>query len=622
MTDRPELSALHDGGRLDSLRATGLLDSPAEPAFDRAVSLVKRCLGVPVSLVSLVEPGRQFFKAQSGLRAPLSQTRETPLSHSFCQHVVARDAPLVVRDARAHPVLAGNGAVTDMNAVGYLGVPLRDVHGYTLGSLCAITDRPRDWSDDEIELMTEIATGVESEIRLRQNLDIARRERESFHAILNELPVGVVVARRGTAEIVMRNRKLREIASDVSDPSQGVAGHVRFNAEHPDGRPLREEDYPIVRAALHGEAVTNEPMVFRLDDGRSVELDVTARRVEGSDLAVGVVIDQTERKRDRAELRRRDARLARFHDLTSDGILQIDGENRVIFANAAVLDKLGRGAERLEGTSIFSLLPAGSGLDLESAFRAARDGSSPAALEATTAEGQVFEIRIFPDDERLLLFLRDVTEENRQNEGREALIRELNHRVKNLFTVVGGMISMTARVSHTPREMAESLRNRVRALATAHDLIRPSIGGEAGPRQAIAVSELVAALISPHLMHATEHLSMSGPALHISPDGVTNLALVLHELATNAAKYGALSVPGGRLSVTWTRGDAALSLIWEERDGPAIEQEPGATGFGSQLVRTVVEGQLKGDLVTDWRPEGLRVTITLPLVLIEETQGA
>jgi GAF domain-containing protein len=117
-------SALADEGRLEALKRTRLLDTPPEEAFDRLTRLVCRTLGAPVALVSLVEADRQFFKSVVGLPQPWSVLRETSLLHSFCQHVVATAAPLLVQDARGHPLVADNLAVPDLGVLAYLGMPL------------------------------------------------------------------------------------------------------------------------------------------------------------------------------------------------------------------------------------------------------------------------------------------------------------------------------------------------------------------------------------------------------------------------------------------------------------------------------------------------------------------
>lgn len=159
--------ALLDDARLDALLRLRLLDTPPEEPFDRLTRLAARVLQAPIALVSLVDDHRQFFKSACGLPEPWASGRETPLSHSFCQHVVANNAPLIVEDARTHPFLHDNAAVADLNAIAYLGIPLATPTGTVLGSFCVIDTQPRQWTSCDRETMTELAASVMSEIALR-----------------------------------------------------------------------------------------------------------------------------------------------------------------------------------------------------------------------------------------------------------------------------------------------------------------------------------------------------------------------------------------------------------------------------------------------------------------------
>ena len=159
---------LDDPARLEALALSGMLDTPPEEEFDRLTRLAARLLHAPVSLVSLVDDRRQFFKSIAGtLPEPWGTARQTPLSHSFCKHVVADAAPLVVEDARANAKVAGNLAIRDLGVVAYLGVPLATSVGKPLGSFCVIDGEPRHWSHEEMELMRELAEAVVGRIELR-----------------------------------------------------------------------------------------------------------------------------------------------------------------------------------------------------------------------------------------------------------------------------------------------------------------------------------------------------------------------------------------------------------------------------------------------------------------------
>jgi GAF domain-containing protein len=164
----PELAeALAEPGRLAALRDSALLDTPAEEAFDRLARVAAKLVSAPVALVTAVDRDRQFFKSCLGLPEPWATSRETPLTHSFCQHVVTAREPVIVADAREDSRFIDNLAIRDLGVIAYLGVPLITAEGQAIGTLCVIDHEPRIWTKEEITLVTDIAAAVVTEITLR-----------------------------------------------------------------------------------------------------------------------------------------------------------------------------------------------------------------------------------------------------------------------------------------------------------------------------------------------------------------------------------------------------------------------------------------------------------------------
>src|SRR5215218_10139774 len=159
--------ALAEPGRLAALHETALLDTPPEESFDRLARLAAEVVNAPVALVSAVDHDRQFFKSCLGLPEPWATARETPLSHSFCQHVVVAREPVIVADAREDERLLDNLAIRDLGVIAYLGVPLITREGHAIGTLCVIDHQPRIWTPDEISLVKDVASAVVTEITLR-----------------------------------------------------------------------------------------------------------------------------------------------------------------------------------------------------------------------------------------------------------------------------------------------------------------------------------------------------------------------------------------------------------------------------------------------------------------------
>jgi PAS domain S-box-containing protein len=191
---------LADPGRLAAVRQTNLLDTPAEDAFDRVARMAARLLDVPIALVPLIEDDRQFFKACVGLPEPWASARQTPLSHSLCQHVLVARQPLAIGDTGRDPLARDNPLVRELGLAAYLGVPLIDASGYALGSMCVADHRPRDWTPEQVAILTDLAGLVMTQIQLRAELatrsELERRLIEveaSLQALLERLP-GVVYA--------------------------------------------------------------------------------------------------------------------------------------------------------------------------------------------------------------------------------------------------------------------------------------------------------------------------------------------------------------------------------------------------------------------------------------------
>jgi len=199
--------------RLEALRLAGLT-AAADPGMDRFARLVTRFLRVPVSLVSLLEADRQVFPGMIGLAEPWAGRRETPLSHSFCQHVVDDGRPLIIEDTRVYPRTCASLAIPDLKVIGYAGMPLTDADGHVLGSLCAIDHLPRRWTDDELQDLGDLAEACSGELRLRIATEQIRQDRD--HA---DLLLRASVELGHSRELTDLIRRLRGLFDGPDDPA-------------------------------------------------------------------------------------------------------------------------------------------------------------------------------------------------------------------------------------------------------------------------------------------------------------------------------------------------------------------------------------------------------------------
>jgi PAS domain S-box-containing protein len=304
-----------DPDRLAALRRAAQLDVPAEESFDRLTRLAVRVLDAPVALVSLVDEDRQFFLSQCGLPEPWASHRETPLSHSFCQHVVNGAEPLVIEDAREHPLVRDNLAIPDLGVIAYAGIPLVTQEGHVLGSFCVIDDKPRRWTGEELEILGDLARSAMTEIALRTV--IASAEMDQVERQLRESEERFRLLVKATAAIVWDMPPSGEFEVEQPEWSrftgqsfEAYRGWGWANAVHPEDRAHTAEGW---RTALERRSLFEVEHRLRRHDGEYRNMMVRAVPILDPDGGVrewvGIHADVTDRRRAEVALDRERQRL-------------------------------------------------------------------------------------------------------------------------------------------------------------------------------------------------------------------------------------------------------------------------------------------------------------------------
>lgn len=218
----------------------------------------------------------------------------------------------------------------------------------------------------------------------------------------------------------------------------------------------------------------------------------------------------------------------------------------------------------------------------------------------------------------LMLLVRMLTQQASEDEAslrwfeeqasiRNSLTRELNHRVKNTLANVLSIIALTRRRAENLDDFADGLDGRIRALSATHDLLTQSDWGTTPVRKVVETELRPYAHVSDH------HVDLKGPDIELAPNDALSLGLAVHELATNAAKYGALSKPGGTVAVHWKLiSDALIRIEWAESGGPPVAQERGR-GFGTDLIERIVAHELRNPVDLQFNPDGVRCVLTIPV---------
>lgn len=392
----------------------------------------------------------------------------------------------------------------------------------------------------------------------------------------------------------------------------------------PDGRPMRHDECPMAVALKEGRAIKGAEAVAERPDGTRVPFLAypTPLHDEAGVLtgAINTLIDISDRKR--TELAANQLRA--IVDSADDAIVSKSLDGIIATWNYGAERLFGYTADEVIGKPITILMPPDRHNEEPGIIARIRKGERIAHYETVRRrkDGSPIEISLtvspIKDAAGKVIgaskIARDITERRRAQEQLEILLREMNHRVKNLFALASGLVSLSARSARTPAELADAVRDRLGALARAHELTLPNFAakGQNGDR-ATTLSALARTIVFPYVdpeNGSDGRFTISGPDVAIGGSAVTSLALLLHEFATNAAKYGALSSPRGRVDIEWSVRDGKLDLTWRERGGPPLAGEPQGEGFGGLISRTTVSGQLDGQLSRDWRPEGLVVHLS------------
>lgn len=209
--------------------------------------------------------------------------------------------------------------------------------------------------------------------------------------------------------------------------------------------------------------------------------------------------------------------------------------------------------------------------------------------------------------------IADVTERKHNKERSEFMIRELDHRVKNLLAIILSIAEITARSNSDIETYKQGFRGRLESMARTHNLLAQAQWSQ------LDLCDLVEEEVCSFA--TTEAASFHGPAIALSPTAAQSLAMFLHELTANAFKHGALSRESGRVKTSWSVEGNRLLLVWEESGGPVVTG-PSHEGFGSKVINRIIKRQLGADVTTDWDPQGFKLTAVISMDRIVATQSA
>jgi len=628
-----------EADRLKALTSYGVLDTTPEGSFDDLASLAARICEAPMAAVSLVDSQRQWFKSEVGLGV-----RETPRPLSFCAHAMLGDDVMVIPDAMQDDRFIDNDLVTGPPHIRfYAGYPLRTPDGVPLGALCVLDDKPRPQGLTELQLMAlkTLAHQVMTQLELRRALlDRDLSDRTARLAIEASAYVGAWDWDIPENRVIADERFARMYGVDPEAAREGAAIEVFTSNVHPDDAQRVADE--IDRAMTGDGAFVSE---YRLGQGDDVRWVLARGQVyfdtEGKPIRFpGVAVDITERKTietDLAETARAlsesETRFRVLADAMPQMVWSTQPDGFHDYYNARWYEFTGVPVGSTDGEGWNDMFHKDDQERAWTAWRHSLETGEPYEIEYRLKHnsgvyrwtlGRAVAIR--DEDGQITRWFgtcTDIDELKRLEQGRELVSQELSHRIKNIFAVVTALVALSARQYPEAKAFAASLRTRIAALARAHEFVRPHTETSKTTIGATTLHSFLSDLFKAYTDETGgARVVIRGEDAVFDDQAATSVALLFHELATNAAKYGALSERGGVVTLDTERQEDRFVLTWSETGGPVIQGMPQRTGFGSSLASLSVEGQLGGRLSREWRPEGLQVIVDLPATALSRRRAA
>lgn len=300
-------------------------------------------------------------------------------------------------------------------------------------------------------------------------------------------------------------------------------------------------------------------------------------------------------------------------DGIGEGFYAVDEDWQITEFNARAEHHFGLKASAVVGRVLWDLFPTSRATSLGGVFLHAMSTRETVVSEAHSVlfDDRWLSYRLFPLNRGLGVVFRDITDRKKAEAQRDLLVRELYHRVNNTLATVQAIASLT----FDKTEARERFAGRLKALSGAHSILaRENWDGA-------SLSKVVHLSLDPYRSPGENRFAVDGPDLRFDAKAVLAVSMAVHELCTNAAKYGALSQPGGRVSIHWAVVADRFRLSWEETGGPPVVP-PTRRGFGSAMIEQVLTAQLDADVNVDFRTTGLVCTIDAPLGRVKEAAPA
>lgn len=602
--------------RARALHGYDILDTPREAEFDDLARIAAEVCGTPIAVVNLVDTHRQFFKAEVGLGV-----RETPLETSFCGHAILSEDLMVVPDATKDPRFACNPLVTDEPGIRfYAGALLKTHDGLPIGTMCVLDYVPRNLDEAQLRTLSLLARQAMTQLEYRRAMAERDAATERLEMALDASGVIGLWNWMVDTDLIHGDANFARLYGlDVTRTAAGLTMEEYQQFVVPD-------DLACLRSRIQAvfDQGTDILVEYRLRiPGKPLRwIQCKGRMIHDRDgkpvRLAGSVIDITARKQSEAETRRLAAIVEQSGDFI--GVARLDGSISMINEAGRALVGL-TDLDHARRTTLQDYFDPVQWPEIAKTVYPAveREGHWRGELNFRhfmTGEliPVIYDVIALRDDvgevSAYATVSRDIRDQKKAEAQQRILNKELSHRMKNTLAMVQAIATQTLR-GITEKDAVAAFRKRINAIASAHNVLLQQNWSPA------PVRDVVAAVLGTFEM--SDRFLISGPEVVFGSRATLSLSLLLHELATNALKYGALSAEVGRVAISWrieTHQNEEIILEWIESGGPP-PQEPDRQGFGSRLIEMGLSGT--GSSTVRYPVSGLEAVFHAPLAEIRQS---
>lgn len=606
--DRPQQDVV------DSLGRRALAGEPLDRLLSDGVAALARPAGIRCAAVLQAIPGSKgtLLRAAVGwLQDQIGQTIEDEGLAAQAADAMKSAVPVILQGNARHARFAKSPLMLDHGLLSSATVLI----GPTIepwGLLCAYSDETRSFGAKQVRFLEALANILWLAVMQERARDGIEAERRELRALADALPL----------ELAIVSEEVRYLFNNLAYEAWGVP---RSQLEGMSLRDLLGEEVyktaePHIAEALGGQTPTFELTVQREGQTPRVNLVTYAPRRDAAGHPAGFYeasVDITAQKTMQRAVAESVARYQTIGESIPFGVWICDAGGKLLYASQAFLDMAGLTFEEARDFGWLDRLIAGTAEATLAAWQDCVEKGLNWERENRFlgADNETYVVlaigRPVRDEEGQVTswvgLNIDITDRKREEERLQILSAELDHRVKNILTVVNSMVRLTGRRARSLRDYQQSLEARIQAMARAHLTLTE------GASRGMPLGQLVEDELEPYRAAEGERVAISGPDVFLAPKAAQSLALAIHELATNATKYGALRQDVGRMDVSWEivkEPGPGLVLRWEE-SGLRGLRRPRRQGFGTTVITQVLHAQLEADVAWDFRPTGISCVIRL-----------